>query len=814
MRPRLRILTLFGTRPEVIKLAPVIGALEQQPDRFETINVTSAQHTDLLYPFVRQFGIRIDHDLQVMAPNQTPTDVCVRVLTALAPLLRQLTPDLVLVQGDTTTAMAGALAAFYHRIPVGHVEAGLRSGDAMSPYPEEMNRRLITRLATYHFAATERNRATLVAEGVSPTHVFVTGNPVVDSLIGIARRAKPSPALTALLQATSRARLLVVTTHRRESFGRAMLQNFLVLRRFVARNPDVAMVMPVHPNPAVVTAASRVLGGRPRIHLVPPLSYEDFILLLSRAWLVVSDSGGVQEEAPSLGKPLLILRENTERPEAIECGVARLVGGDPRRLAALLDEAVRDSSWMRAVRQVANPFGRGDAGSRIATIIHQCFTTPTRSTGARLRVPSARAAASRPTPQEERISMDDAKPRQPVTLPSDQDASGRTLGDEEIQLLTDAIRSGTLTSTKGRFVKTFERQFAEHLGVEYAYACSSGTAAIHIALIALDLEPGDEVITSPITDMGAIAPILFQGAIPVFADVDPTTCNLTARTVSDRLSPRTRAVIVTHLFGNPCDMAAILDLARSHGVPIIEDCAQAFGARYAGKPVGTLGAIGTFSLQQGKHITTGEGGLVVTNDEALARRIYLAINKAWGYGDPKPDHYFLALNYRLSELQGAVALAQLPKLAWVVERRIAMAEKLTGKLQGLPGILAPVVLPGAVHSYWKYALRVHGALVPGGSVALGRFLAERGISSAPRYIQKPAFMCQVFADRRTFGRSQWPLTLARPEALDYDRARFPGTFAGLESILVLPWNEHYTTDHVDYIADAVQRGLDELRRNH
>jgi perosamine synthetase len=261
-----------------------------------------------------------------------------------------------------------------------------------------------------------------------------------------------------------------------------------------------------------------------------------------------------------------------------------------------------------------------------------------------------------------------------LSLPSDQDASGRTFGEEEIMLLAEAVRSGTLISTKGAFVKTLERQFAELLGVKYAYACASGTGAIHTAIAAINPDPGDEIVTSPITDMGALAPILYQGAIPVFADVDPRTCNVTAQTIEPCLSERTKAIVVTHLFGNPCDMGEIMELARSHGLPVVEDCAQAFLARHDGQLVGTIGAIGCFSLQQGKHITTGEGGLVTTNDEALARRLFLFINKAWGYGDAQPDHYFLALNYRMSELQGAVAVAQLPKLATVVQGRIAMGQ--------------------------------------------------------------------------------------------------------------------------------------------
>lgn len=401
-------------------------------------------------------------------------------------------------------------------------------------------------------------------------------------------------------------------------------------------------------------------------------------------------------------------------------------------------------------------------------------------------------------------------PSAPLTLPSDQDASGRTLGAEELALLAEAIGSGTLTSTKGRFVKTFEERFAGLMGVGYAHACASGTAAIHTAVAALDLEPGDEVITSPITDMGALAPLLYQGLIPVFADVDPRTCNVTARTIDERLSERTRAIMVTHLFGNPSGMGDIMDLAQSRKLPVIEDCAQAFLARYDGRLVGTFGAAGCFSLQQGKHITTGEGGLVVTQDAALARRLFLFINKAWGYGDAQPDHYFLALNYRLSELQGAVAVAQLPKLEEVVRRRQRAADRLTQALEGLPGIETPWVDEGASPVWWKYCLRVDGNVLRGGSPALGRLLREKGIASAPRYIQKPAFQCAVFCEQRTFGRSRYPFTLARPEALDYGPERFPGTFAALEAVLVLPWNENYTDEHVDYLAGCIREAVARL----
>jgi UDP-N-acetylglucosamine 2-epimerase (non-hydrolysing) len=369
MTDPIRVLTLFGTRPEVIKLAPVIAALEAEPGRFATVNVASGQHTDLLYPFARSFGIRIDEDLSIMEPGQTLSGVCARVLTALDPILVGRRPDVVLVQGDTTTALAGALAAFHRKIPVGHVEAGLRSGDPSSPFPEEMNRRLVTRLGTFHFAATSQNKETLLREGVVSDSIFVTGNPVVDALKGVLASARPGPAISRLLTDTAGLRRIVLTTHRRESFGEAMSGNLRVLRSFVDRHEDVALVFPVHPNPVVVETTRGILAGHPRIHLLAPLGYQDFILLLSSAWLLVSDSGGVQEEAPTLGKPLLVLRENTERPEALQSGIARLVGGDPARLESMLEEVARPGSWAERARETENPFGLGDSGLRIARIL-------------------------------------------------------------------------------------------------------------------------------------------------------------------------------------------------------------------------------------------------------------------------------------------------------------------------------------------------------------------------------------------------------------------------------------------------------------
>jgi perosamine synthetase len=400
--------------------------------------------------------------------------------------------------------------------------------------------------------------------------------------------------------------------------------------------------------------------------------------------------------------------------------------------------------------------------------------------------------------------------REIIVLPSDQDASGRTLGDREIELVSEAIRTGTLTSTKGAFVKRLEKSFAEKLDVPFAYGCSSGSAAIHAAISAIDPEPGDEIVTSPITDMGALTPILYQTAVPVFADVDPDTLNVTAETIEPMISDRTRAIIVTHLFGNPCDMGPILELARSRNLPVIEDSAQAFLAEWRGRQSGTMGTIGCFSLQQGKHMTCGEGGLVVSSDERLARRLFLFINKCYGYGDAAADHYYIALNSRMSEVQGAVALGQLEKLEACAAQRERYAAELTTRIRGIRGIRPFPVAPRSRNVYWKYCLIVDSKFIPNGAVGLAARLKTRGISSAPRYIQKPAFQCEIFEKQRTFGNSRFPFNLARPEALDYAPSRYPGAFQGLEHTLVLPWNENYTMEHVDYIATSLQEVIEEL----
>ena len=399
-----------------------------------------------------------------------------------------------------------------------------------------------------------------------------------------------------------------------------------------------------------------------------------------------------------------------------------------------------------------------------------------------------------------------------MKLPSDQDASGRTFGAEELAAITEVLQSGTLITTKGKFGKTLEENFAKRLGVKYAYACNSGSAAVHVAIAAINPNPGDEIVTTSITDMGALTPIVFQGAIPVFADVDPKTLNVTAESIGRVLSDKTKAIIVTHLFGNPCEMRAIMELADSRDIPVIEDTAQSFLAEVNGKYVGTIGKIGAFSFQQGKHMTTGEGGIVVTDDDALARRLYLCINKAWGYGDANPDHYFIALNYRMTELQAALAVEQLKKLDYSVEQRQRMAQLLDEKIADIDGIESYKPASGSTMTYWKYCLRVDDAIIEDGSVGLAKALKVYDVASAPRYVVKPAFMCRVFTEQNTFGDSHFPFNLARPEAVDYSPEKFPGTFKGLHDVLVLPINERYEEEHIEYLASSIREAVEKTRK--
>lgn len=363
------LLVIFGTRPEAVKMAPVIWALQKQSDLRLVVCVTG-QHREMLDQVLTLFDIRPDHDLALMQSNQTLADLTGRALTAVSGLLSQVQPDLVLVQGDTTSAMAAALAAFYARVPVGHIEAGLRTGDLANPFPEEMNRRVISLLGALHFAPTATARDALLAEGIAPERTFLTGNPVVDALRTVAPRAAaavPSPAPDR--------RLILVTAHRREHFGAPFEGICQALLTIANQHPDVDLVFPVHLNPNVRQPVFRLLGDHPRIKLLEPLDYVTFVGYLSQAYLILTDSGGVQEEAPALGKPVLVLRESTERPEGVIAGAARLVGTEAAVIAAAAAELLTDPAAYERMAQARRLYGDGMAGQRIADLCREFLQT-------------------------------------------------------------------------------------------------------------------------------------------------------------------------------------------------------------------------------------------------------------------------------------------------------------------------------------------------------------------------------------------------------------------------------------------------------
>jgi len=350
-----RVLVIAGTRPEAIKMAPVVLRLRSEPERFETRLCATAQHRHMLDQVLDLFDLDVDVDLDLMRPGQTPNEVASRVFAAFDPVLAELSPDWVLVQGDTTTAMAASLAAFHRGIRVGHVEAGLRTGDLRNPFPEEMNRRVVDVVADAYFAPTRRAAEALAAEGVEPGKIFQTGNTIVDALLEIAKR----------LDTAEEEDLVLITTHRRESFGEPMTRVVRAIARLASAFPQTRFVHVVHPNPKV-RAVVEVNRGLPNVRLVEPLNYREFTDLLRRCRVVLTDSGGVQEEAPTFGKPVLVLREKTERPEGVEAGVARLVGTDPEAIFAHASRLLTDVDSRLAMRARGNPYGDGHAAQRIA----------------------------------------------------------------------------------------------------------------------------------------------------------------------------------------------------------------------------------------------------------------------------------------------------------------------------------------------------------------------------------------------------------------------------------------------------------------
>ena len=362
-----RVLTIIGTRPEAIKLAPVVLELARRPDRFHSRVCFTAQHRGMADQALAVFGITPDYDLDLMSEGQTLAQVTSRAVERLDEVIARERPEVVLVQGDTTTALCGALAAFYHRATVGHVEAGLRTKDKYAPYPEEINRRLVGSLADLHFAPTATAREALLAEGVPSANVFQTGNTVIDALLWVRGRIQgvPEGVPPEVFDGDTGRPVVLVTGHRRESFGEGFEQICRAIRDVADALPDVLFVYPVHLNPNVQKPVRRILGDHPRILLIEPLPYVPFVWLMDRATVVLTDSGGVQEEAPSLGKPVLVMRETTERPEGVAAGNARLVGVSRGSIVRHLTELLTDRAAHRAMTLVANPYGDGRAAARI-----------------------------------------------------------------------------------------------------------------------------------------------------------------------------------------------------------------------------------------------------------------------------------------------------------------------------------------------------------------------------------------------------------------------------------------------------------------
>jgi UDP-N-acetylglucosamine 2-epimerase (non-hydrolysing) len=361
----MRVLTIFGTRPEAIKLAPVLLQLSRYPQKFESKVCVTAQHREMLDQVLGWFDIRPDYDLNLMTPNQDLSQFTSRALSALTEVIKAENPDIVLVQGDTSTVLAAALAAFYQRVPVGHVEAGLRTGNMYVPFPEEMNRRVTGVLAKYHYAPTARSRAALLAENVPPENVLVTGNTVLD-----AQRITLSRSVEPVSQIDHGRKKILVTAHRRENFGPAFESICTALRDLSASNPDIDVVFPVHPNPNVREPVLRILHGKSNILLLNPLRYEQFTHLLAQSYLVVTDSGGVQEEAAALGKPTLVMREMTERVEAVESGTAVLVGTCRDNIVTSVERLLRDGELRLQMSQPATAFGDGYAAEKIVSHLY------------------------------------------------------------------------------------------------------------------------------------------------------------------------------------------------------------------------------------------------------------------------------------------------------------------------------------------------------------------------------------------------------------------------------------------------------------
>lgn len=370
MNNKIKVLTVFGTRPEAIKMAPLVKALEEDQD-IESILCVTAQHREMLDQVIDLFQLKPDYDLNIMKDNQTLSQVTSRVLEGLEKVIKQVSPDIILVHGDTTTTFTAALAAFYHQIKIGHVEAGLRTYNKYSPFPEEMNRVLTGHMADFHFSPTPRNKDNLLKEGIEESHIYITGNTVIDALIQVANKEYEfdHPVLRNI--DFEQKRIITVTCHRRENLGVYMNNIFSALKEIIEKHEDVEIVFPVHLNPKVKEAADNILGGIKRVHLIEPLNYQPFVNLLSKSYLIITDSGGLQEEAPSLGKPVLVVRKETERPEAVEAGTVKLAGVDKDTLYQLARNLLINKVEYNKMAQAVNPYGDGMAANRIVAIIKE-----------------------------------------------------------------------------------------------------------------------------------------------------------------------------------------------------------------------------------------------------------------------------------------------------------------------------------------------------------------------------------------------------------------------------------------------------------
>ncbi|MFT6925947.1 MAG: UDP-N-acetylglucosamine 2-epimerase (non-hydrolyzing) [Psychromonas sp.] len=376
----MKILIVFGTRPEAIKMAPLVDALKKQPGIDAKVCVT-AQHREMLDQVLELFSITPDYDLNIMKPGQSLSDVTTNILLGLEPILKNFKPQLVLVHGDTSTTLSSSLAAFYQQIPIGHVEAGLRTGDLYSPWPEEGNRRLTSAITSLHFAPTERSKANLIREGISADKIEVTGNTVIDALMQVINKLKNNTQLSDKLAAhfsllDANKKLILVTGHRRESFGGGFERICEALTEVASRNNDVQIIYPVHLNPHVIEPVNRILGNVKNVHLIKPQDYLPFVYLMDKAHIILTDSGGIQEEAPSLGKPVLVMRDVTERPEALSAGTVQLVGTDKNKIVSAIEKLLQNEITYNRMSRAHNPYGDGQACEKIINKIMNSLGTP------------------------------------------------------------------------------------------------------------------------------------------------------------------------------------------------------------------------------------------------------------------------------------------------------------------------------------------------------------------------------------------------------------------------------------------------------